>query len=58
MVRRIALYIDAIADHYDAWAMYEQLSRLSEAELSRRGLSRETLARDVLLTHCRAARSE
>jgi hypothetical protein len=27
--------------------MYEQLSRLSDAELKRRGLSRDTLARDV-----------
>jgi hypothetical protein len=58
MIKRIAVYIDAIADHYAAWAAYEQLSRLSEAELRRRGLSREMLARDALLTRCRAARSE
>jgi hypothetical protein len=36
-----------MADHYAAAAMYEQLSRLSDAELQRRGLSRSTLARDV-----------
>lgn len=58
MIKRVAVYIEAIADHCAAWAAYEQLSRLSEAELRRRGLSREMLARDVLLTQCRAARSE
>jgi predicted TPR repeat methyltransferase len=35
-------------NHYRAAAAYEQLSRLSDAELRRRGLSRETLARDVV----------
>jgi hypothetical protein len=39
--------IAAMADHYAAMAMYEQLSRLSDAELTRRGLSRESLARDI-----------
>jgi hypothetical protein len=58
MVKGIAGYIGAIADHYAAWAAYEQLSRLSDAELRRRGLSREQLTRDVLLAQCRAARSE
>jgi hypothetical protein len=35
-------------NHYRAAAAYEQLSRLSDTELCRRGLSRETLARDVV----------
>jgi hypothetical protein len=35
-------------NHYRAAAAYEQLSRLSDAELCRRGLSRETLAREVV----------
>lgn len=35
------------ADYYAAAAMYEDLSRLSDAELTRRGLSRKGLARHV-----------
>jgi hypothetical protein len=35
------------ADYYDAAMTYEDLSRLSNAELERRGLSRDTLGRDV-----------
>jgi hypothetical protein len=35
------------ADYLEAAAIYEELARLSDAELARRGLSRETLARDV-----------
>jgi hypothetical protein len=53
MVKWISDYADAIADHHAAWTMYEQLSRLSDAELRHRGLSRENLARDVLSTQCR-----
>jgi hypothetical protein len=45
--RRIGDYIETMADSYAAAAMYEQLSGLSDAELHRRGLSRDTLARDV-----------
>ena len=44
---RIATWADACADYYAAAAMYEQLSALSDAELSRRGLSRATLAGEV-----------
>ena len=39
--------IETMANYYAAAAMYEQLSRLSDAELQRRGLSRDTLAQDV-----------
>jgi hypothetical protein len=45
---RIATWADTCADGYAAAAMYEQLSALSDAELARRGLSRASLARDVL----------
>jgi hypothetical protein len=45
--QRIVTWADTCADYYAAAAMYEQLSRLSDAELARRGLSRATLARDV-----------
>jgi hypothetical protein len=40
-------YIEMTADCYAAAAIYEHLSRLSDAELHRRGLSRSNLARDV-----------
>lgn len=49
-------WIRTAADHYAAAAAYEQLSRLSDAELQRRGLSRACLARDVLATCDRADR--
>ncbi len=50
--------IKSLAQHVRTWlscccayrasaAMYEKLSKLSNAELHRRGLSRDTLARDV-----------
>jgi len=44
---RIATWAEVCADYYAAAAMYEQLSVLSDAELTRRGLSRATLARDT-----------
>ena len=48
--RFLSTWATSCADYYAAAAMYENLSRLSDAELHRRGLSRETLGRDV----CRA----
>lgn len=44
---RLGVWLRTCADHYDAAAQYEQLSRLSDAELHRRGLRRDTLARDL-----------
>ena len=43
----LAAWIRACGDAYVASAIYADLSRLSDAELQRRGLSRETLAREV-----------
>ena len=43
----LVAWTDTCADHWAAAAMYEQLSVLSDAELSRRGLSRATLAQDI-----------
>ena len=40
-------WLRTCGDYYDAAMTYEDLSRLSNAELERRGLSRDTLARDV-----------
>jgi len=45
---RASAWLRTCADYYDAAAMYEELSRLSEAELARRGLDRPNLARDIL----------
>jgi hypothetical protein len=45
--RRGAVWSATAADYYTAAAVYEQLSRLSDAELQRRRLSRATLARNV-----------
>jgi hypothetical protein len=49
-VSRLATGLDTWADHWAAAAMYQQLSRLSDAELVRRGLSPAILARDVAAT--------
>ena len=47
-------WIESCADHYAAAKIYETLFRLSDAELARRGLSRENLMQDVV---CRCERS-
>ena len=47
MGMRLVACVKACGDYYAAAALYEQLSALSDAELTRRGLSRATLARDV-----------
>jgi hypothetical protein len=44
---RIVTWATTCADYYAAAAMYEQLSKLSNAELERRVLNRATLPRDV-----------
>jgi hypothetical protein len=44
---QLLLWLRTCADYYDAAAEYEQLRRLSDAELNRRGLQRDTLARDL-----------
>ena len=47
---RLAAWAKNCADYWEAAAMYEQLAALSDAELTRRGLSRATLAQDVRAT--------
>jgi hypothetical protein len=44
-VKWLAARIEAYADYRGSVALYEELRRLSDAELRRRGLRRETLAR-------------
>ena len=41
-------WLSTCADTYAAARMYEELRHLSETELNRRGLSRTTLAADLL----------
>jgi len=48
IARWVSDYIEMMASYYAAATMYEQLSKLSDAELQRRGLSRHTLATDVM----------
>jgi hypothetical protein len=44
----VANWLSTCADYYEAAAMYEEMHRLSDAELARRGLDRPDLARDLL----------
>jgi hypothetical protein len=43
----LAAWIKTCADYYEAAALYDKLSVLSDAELHRRRLSRATLAQDI-----------
>jgi hypothetical protein len=43
----LAAWRETCADYYEAAALFEALSALSDAELQRRGLSRATLAGHV-----------
>jgi hypothetical protein len=43
----LAAWVGTCADYYQAAALYDELSGLSDAELRRRGLSRATLAVDL-----------
>jgi hypothetical protein len=45
--QRLAIWVNTCADYWAAAALYDELRGLSDAELRRRGLSRDTLARDV-----------
>jgi hypothetical protein len=56
LTKGIASWLQSCADFWVAAALYESLRSLSEAELLRRGLSRDTLARDVFQSDDRVAR--
>jgi hypothetical protein len=47
VTKGIASWVQSTADLWAAAALYDRLRGLSDAELHRRGLSRDTLARDV-----------
>jgi hypothetical protein len=46
--RRLGIWLEAFIAATETAALYERLSRLSDPELHRRGLSRSTLVRDVV----------
>jgi hypothetical protein len=43
----LAAWVGTCADYYRATVLYDELSRLSDAELNRRGLSRARLGWDL-----------
>lgn len=45
--RWIGRWLGTCGDYYAASAHYEDMARLSDAELKRRGFDRETLAREI-----------
>ena len=47
LTERIVAWIETRADVYASAALYDGLRKLSDGELHKRGLSRETLARDI-----------
>ena len=53
----IAEWVRTCAEHYAAAGLYERLSRLSDAELHRRGLNRNTLAQTIFHDVGRKGRS-
>jgi hypothetical protein len=44
---KMAAWLATCTAYHEAAGQYEELSRLSDAELGRRGLSRDTLAREI-----------
>jgi hypothetical protein len=56
LAQRVEMWANSCADYYAAAAMYEQVSRLSNAELHRRELSRDTLGWHVCQSCDRAHR--
>jgi hypothetical protein len=55
LARFFMTWANSCADYYAAASMYEQLSKLSNAEPHRRGLSPDTLAREVFQSCDRTA---
>ena len=55
LARFFITWVKSCADYYAAASMNDQLSKLSNAELHRRGLSRDTLIREVFRSCDRTA---
>ncbi len=49
----MAEWLEACADYWAAAALYDELRKLSDAELRRRGLSRDELARHAFSSYDR-----
>src|SRR5262245_45993326 len=45
-------WVESCADYWAAAALYDALRKLPDSELQKRGLSRDTLARDIFLHSC------
>jgi hypothetical protein len=56
LAAHMAAWFGTCRDYYAAAAIYQELSRLSDAELQRRGLNRATLAWDLSQDRHRASR--
>ena len=56
LIKGIASWIQSTADLWAAAALYDALRGLSDAELQKRGFSRDTLVRDVLQSGAHIAR--
>ena len=56
LTKGIASWVQSTADRWEAAALYDALRGLSDAELHKRGLSRDTLAGDVLRSVAHIAR--
>ena len=57
LTKGIASWVQSCADLWAAAALYDSLRGLSDVELHRRGLSRDTLARDVFQSADHTARN-
>jgi hypothetical protein len=55
LTNSIASWVQSCADQWAAAALYDSLRGLSDAELHRRGLSRDILARDALQSNDQTA---
>jgi len=58
LAAHIVAWVTTCADYYAAAALYEQLSRLSDAELKRRGMTRAELHRYVFETTARGSSTD
>ena len=51
LAQKAAIWMKACAAYWEAAALYDELRKLSDAELRRRGLSRDSLARHACRSH-------
>jgi hypothetical protein len=56
LIKGIASWVQSTADLWAAAALYDALRGLSDAELHKRGFSRDTLVRDVMQSGAHIAR--